>query len=45
MILCGGRTVEDDGRDGTLDGRRGERGGLISVRNNKRLILGPEWSI
>ena len=36
---------EDDGGDGTSEGRRRGRGGLISVRNNKRRILGPEWSM
>ena len=41
MIPCEGRTEEDDGGYGTSDGRRGGTGGLISVRNNKRRILGP----
>ena len=45
MILCVGRTAEEEGGEGTQDGRMGGRGGLISVRNNKRHILGPEWSI
>ena len=45
MIPCGDRRIEDDGGDGTYDGRRGGRGGLISVRNNKRRILGPKWSM
>ena len=36
---------EDDGGDRTLTGRRRGRGGLISVHNNKRRILGPEWSM
>ena len=35
--------VEDDGGDGTHDVSRRVRGELISVRNNKQLILGPEW--
>ena len=45
MILCRGRTEEDNGGDGTSGGRRGGSGGLISVRKNKRKILGPYWSI
>ena len=36
---------EDDGVDGTPDGRRRGRGGLISVCNNKQRILDPEWSM
>ena len=36
---------EDDRAEGTSDGRRRGWGGLISVRNNKRQILGPEWSM
>ena len=45
MILCGYRRVEDDREYGKYDVRRGGRSGLISVRNNKRRILGPEWSM
>ena len=40
MIPCGGRTEEDNAGDGTNDGRRGGKGRLISVRKNKRRILG-----
>ena len=36
---------EEDGGDRTSDDKRRGSGGLISVRNNKRRILGPEWSM
>ena len=36
---------EDDRGDGESDSRRGGWGRLISVRNNKRRIIGPEWSM
>ena len=36
---------EYNGGNGTSDGRRRGWGGLISVHNNKRRILGPEWSM
>ena len=36
---------EYDEGDRISDGRRRGQGGLISVRNNKRQILGTEWSI
>ena len=34
---------EDDRGDGTSDSRKRGWGRLISVRNNNRQILGPEW--
>ena len=37
--------VEDNEGDGTSDVRRRVWGGIISVRKNKRRILGTEWSM